>query len=153
MGAEGSAAEAVPERSGVGDDMLQRARAGTRGGKSRRENRSPAEKGGRVVAVGAWVIYGQVTATFCVCSSLWGGVRKRQTAREGILSGRFDRGFVGIKRALSIGGIKHASVFGTSSTKCVSALVAECPVSQGRITFRRSVFNIGVGWEGANIGQ
>ena len=60
---EGSAAEAAPERSGDGEDMLQRARAGTRGGKSRRENRAPAEKGGRAVAVGAWVICGQVTAT------------------------------------------------------------------------------------------
>ena len=52
--------------------MLQRARAGTRGGKSRRENRAPAEKGGRAVAVGAWVICGQVAATCSVCNSLEG---------------------------------------------------------------------------------
>ena len=55
--------EAAPERSGDEEVMLQRARVGTNGGKSRRENRAPAEKGGRAVAVGAWVICGKVTAT------------------------------------------------------------------------------------------
>ena len=50
---EGPAAEAAPERSGDGEVMLQRARVETSGGKPRRENRAPAEKGGRAVAVGA----------------------------------------------------------------------------------------------------
>ena len=46
-------AEAVLERSGDGGVMLQEARGGTSGGKSRRENRAPAEKGGRAISVGA----------------------------------------------------------------------------------------------------
>ena len=50
---EGPAAEAVLERSGDGGFMLQRARGGMSGGKSRRKNRAPAEKGGRAIAVGA----------------------------------------------------------------------------------------------------
>ena len=60
---EGPAAEAVLERSGDGGVMLQEARGGTSGGKSRRENRAPAEKGGQAISVGAWVIGGQVVAT------------------------------------------------------------------------------------------
>ena len=51
--------------------------------------------------------------------------------------------FIWIKCAQSIGGVKHASVYGTSRTRCVVALVTECPVSQGRITFRRSIVNTG----------
>ena len=50
---ESPAAEAALERRGDGGVMLQRARGGTSGGKSRRENRAPAEKGGRAIAVGA----------------------------------------------------------------------------------------------------
>ena len=50
---EGPAAEAVLERSGYGGVMLQGFHGGTSGGKSRRENRAPAEKGGRAIAVGA----------------------------------------------------------------------------------------------------
>ena len=49
--------------------------------------------------------------------------------------------------------MKHASVYHTGSTRCVAALVTECPVSQGRITFRRSIVNIRFGWGGAKIRQ
>ena len=66
---EGPAAEAVLERSVDGGVILQGARGGTSGGKSRRENRAPAEKGGRAISVGAWVIGGQVAASCGVLNS------------------------------------------------------------------------------------
>ena len=68
----GPAAEAVLERSGDGGVTLQEARGGTSRGKSRRENRAPANKGGRAISVGAWVIGGQLAASWGVLNSRGG---------------------------------------------------------------------------------